>query len=537
MIEKIRISGYRKFQNLTIEPHPRVNIMVGENEAGKSTLLEALGLALTGRINGRAAAEELNPFWFNQAVTTEFFANRAQGNPVALPEISIEIFLEDRDEFQRSLYGAHNSDTPTRECAGVCLRVIPNPEYATEIEAHLKSDSSILPIEYYKVEWCSFGDRVLTARPKELTTAIIDSRTIRSTTGIDFHLRQILSDHLDPEEKAAISLAFRSVKEKMTTDHLQDVNEKMGKLKGSLDDQPLSLAMDQSARGSWDASVVPYVDDVPFGMAGQGQQAAVKIALAMSHKASSARVVMVEEPENHLSHTSLNKLLRRIEELASEDQQLFISTHSSFVLNRLGLDGLMFVTGGEVVPTSAISEETVGYFKKLPGYDTLRMVLADRFVLVEGPSDEIVFERFYRDAKGRRPIEDGIDVISMRGLALKRCLELAKVLGKKCAALRDNDGKEIADILADLGDLIDPDERRVFIGDKSGNTLEPQLLASNPDVVFMRGVLGITAAADPQTWMTNNKTEAALRIAETGEVLAAPSYFTEAIEFISGNDQ
>jgi putative ATP-dependent endonuclease of OLD family len=537
MIEKVRISGYRKFQNLTIEPHPRVNIMVGENESGKSTLLEALGLALTGRINGRPAAEELNPFWFNQTVASEFFKQRAQGDPVALPEIAIEVFLADRDEFQRNLYGAHNSDTPTRECAGVCLRIIPNPEYATEIEAHLTSDTSILPVEYYKVEWRSFGDQVLTARPKELTTAIIDSRTIRSTSGVDFHLRQILSDHLDPEEKAAISLAFRSVKEKMTTDHLQDVNDKMGKLKGSLDDQPLSLAMDQSARGSWDASVVPHVAEVPFGMAGQGQQAAVKIALAMGHKASSARVVMVEEPENHLSHTSLNKLLHRIEDLAGDDQQLFITTHSSFVLNRLGLDGLMFVTDGQVVPTSDISDETVSYFKKLPGYDTLRMVLADRFVLVEGPSDEIVFERSYKDQKGKRPIEDGIDVISMRGLALRRCLELAKVLGKKCAALRDNDGKESATLLADLADLIDLSERRVFVGDASGTTLEPQILAANPDEAMMRRILGITDQAIPQTCMTNNKTEAALRIAETTEVVAAPSYFNEAIEFIGGNEQ
>ncbi len=537
MIEKVRISGYRKFQNLTIKPHPQVNIMVGENEAGKSTLLEAFGLALTGRINGRAAAEELNPFWFNQELTAEFFDQRRQGNPVALPKITIEVFLEDLDEFQRNLYGAHNSDVPTRECAGVCLRVIPNSEFVDEIEAHLESGSAILPIEYYKVEWRSFGDRILTARPKELTTAIIDSRTIRSTSGVDFHLRQILSDHLEPEEKAAISLAFRAVKEKMTTDHLKDVNDKMAKLKGSLDDQPLSLAMDQSARGSWDASVVPHVGEVPFAMAGQGQQAAVKIALAMGHKASSARVVLVEEPENHLSHTSLNKLLRRIEDLAGDEQQLFITTHSSFVLNRLGLDGLLFVTGGQVLPTSEISDETVGYFKKLPGYDTLRMALADRFVLVEGPSDEIVFERLYKDQKGKRPIEDGIDVVSMRGLALRRCLELAKVLDKRCVALRDNDGNDPAEILADLADLIDENSRRVLIGDASGTTLESQILAANSDEAFMRGVLGITDKADPFTWMTNNKTEAALRIAESDQVIVAPSYFTEAIEFICDSDQ
>lgn len=534
MIEKIRIKRYRKFRDVTICPQPSFNILVGENEGGKSTLLEALGLALTGRIHGRPASEELNPYWFNQDVVAEFFVQRSQGDQVAPPEITIEVFLADRDEFQRNLHGANNSEVPTKECAGVCLRVFPNPEYGAEIEAHLASDTSILPVEYYKVEWRSFKDAVLTAKPKELTTAIIDSRTIRSTSGVDFHLRQILHDHLAPEEKAAVSLAYRMVKEQMTTNHLQDINTKMALLEGSLDAEPLSLAMDQSARGSWDASVVPHIAEVPFGMAGQGQQAAVKVALAMGHKASSARVVMIEEPENHLSHASLNKLLHRVEKLAGDDQQLFVTTHSSFVLNRLGLDALMFVSNGAVASLEDISAGTVDYFKKLPGYDTLRMVLAERFVLVEGPSDELLFERFYKESRGKRPIEEGIDVISMRGLALKRSLELAKALGKRCAALRDNDGSEVADLIAELGDLVLTGSREVFIGDKSlGATLEPQLLAVNTDDALMRRALGVTADANPSTWMTNNKTEGALRLAVTEEIIVAPQYFTEAIEFIS----
>lgn len=534
MIEKVRIKGYRKFRDVTIRPHPSLNILVGENEAGKSTLLEALGLALTGRINGRPAGEELNPYWFNRDVVAAFFSQRGEGNQVAPPEITIEVFLADHDKFQRNLHGAHNSQLPTKECAGVCLRVLPIPEYGSEIEAHLASDTSILPVEYYKVEWRSFADVVLTAKPKELTTAIIDSRTIRSTSGVDFHLRQILHDHLAPEEKAAVSLAFRSVKERMTADHLQDINTKMALLDGSLDAEPLSLAMDQSARGSWDASVVPHVAEVPFAMAGQGQQAAVKIALAMGHKASCARVVMIEEPENHLSHASLNKLLHRVEKLAGDEQQLFMTTHSSFVLNRLGLDALIFVSGGGVSSLDDISAETVNYFKKLPGYDTLRMVLADRFVLVEGPSDEILFERFYKEARGRRPIEEGVDIISMRGLALKRSLELAKALGKRCAALRDNDDNEVAELIAGLGDLVETGSREVFIGDKSlGATLEPQLLAVNKDEGVMRRALGVTAQADLSKWMTNNKTEGALRLAVTTEPVVAPCYFAEAIEFIS----
>ena len=323
----------------------------------------------------------------------------------------------------------------------------------------------------------------------------------------------------------------------MTTEHLKEVNQRMGTLAGSLDEQPLSLAMDQSARAGWDASIVPHVAEVPFGMAGQGQQAAVKIALAMGHKASAAQVVMIEEPENHLSHTSLNKLLHQIESLAGEGQQLFITTHSSFVLNRLGMDGLLFVTNGQVTSMASVPPETVSYFKKLPGYDTLRMVLADRFVLVEGPSDEILFERFYRDIKQKRPIEDGVDVISMRGLALKRSLELAKALSKRCAALRDNDGKDPKSLIKEVGDLREPDLREVFIGKQDfGPTLEPQVLKVNTDDNLMRQILGVTDRAHLETWMTNNKTEAALKIAETSEKVTPPQYFVQAIEFISGGN-
>ena len=49
----------------------------------------------------------------------------------------------------------------------------------------------------------------------------------------------------------------------------------------------------------------------------------------------------------------------------------------------------------------------------------------------------------------------------------------------------------------------------------------------------MRRALGITVKADVLTWMTNNKTQAALRLAETSETIQPPRYFTDAIEFIS----
>lgn len=516
-----------------MKPNRKFNLIVGANESGKSTLMEAVALALTGRINGRSASEELNPHWFNTALVEEFIQKRTSGNPVSFPEILIELFFEDVPELQ-SLCGAINTDVPTTACPGVTMRVAANPEYAAELEEWVKSPTPLLPVEYYLCDWRSFADEKLTIRPKQLATAVIDSRTVRTSSGIDYHLRQILGDHLEPAERAGISLEYRKVKASMSQTALSAVNARMSSVHASLHSQPIALAMDQSSRTSWEGVVTPHVDNVPFSMSGQGQQSAIKISLAMSRHAGRAKFVMVEEPENHLTHTSLVTLLSRIESLSGEQQQIFVTTHSSFVLNRLGLDALLLMGNHAAAKITELHPDTVSYFKRLPGYDTLRIVLANKIVLVEGPSDEIVFERIFLDTYGKRPMECGIDVLSMRGLSLARGLELCAALNKPVAALRDNDGFDPVELRSSVDQWLKKGERELFIGEVAhGKTLEPQVIHHNGESL-LREILGITAAADLLTWMTREKTEAALRISAASKKIIPPAYMLAAVNFAHG---
>ena len=58
-IRKLKIVNYKLFQNVVIEMNDSMNIFVGENDSGKSTILEALSMVLTGRINGSSIMEAL----------------------------------------------------------------------------------------------------------------------------------------------------------------------------------------------------------------------------------------------------------------------------------------------------------------------------------------------------------------------------------------------------------------------------------------------------------------------------------------------
>jgi len=507
-----------------------MNIVVGDNEAGKSTLLEALALALTGRINGRWASEELNPYWFHRPTVLDFFA-RQHSESVPLPEIHIEVYLSPDIDDLHELRGVHN--TAKTDCPGVALDVIPASDYGDEFRDYLAQDPPwVLPVEYYDVEWRHFGDRSLTRRPKELATSVIDSRTIRSSSGVDYHTREMLSENLDGKERAMISLAHRRSRQEITDGPLSTINARIASENAKLHHNPVGLQMDQTSRSSWEVGVVPQVADIPFAMAGQGQQAAIKVSLAMSRTAH-ATFVLIEEPENHLSHTSLTRLVARIEELAEDDQQLFVSTHSSFVLNRLGLDKLVLLSNGSAAKLTDLSDETVSYFRRLSGYDTLRLVLASRAVLVEGPSDEILFQRAYRDATGKDPADDGIDVIGMGGLTSRRALELCAELDRDVVVLQDNDTRGVDEIRGEVADYLLPKRRLLFVSNPDhGRTLEPQMVAANNPAV-LRTALGLTDRADLTTWMTNNKTEAALRLLDSEAAVEYPSYITEAIEHLT----
>lgn len=532
MIERVVVQGYRLFQNLDMEPSAGLNIVVGGNQAGKSTLLEAISLALTGRVDGRWADEQLNPYWFNQQLVADYFAALADRNTPQAPEILIELFLSGANPDIHILRGVYNSraeDTP-----GLRIHIRPSADYAQEFADYLAAPGrpDIVPVEYYEVEWQDFSGAIIHRRPHGLGVSFIDSRTVRSTWGIDYHTREMLGDFVEPKERAAISVAHRSARHKISETALAEVNKRIATEGARLHDKGLALQMDQSAGASWESSVVPHVGKIPFALAGQGAQAAIKVALAMNRSADTTAYVLIEEPENHLSHTSLTQLISRIEELAG-GRQVFITTHSSYVLNRLGLDKLRFLHSGTPTTFSDISADTVHYFKKLSGFDTLRIVLADKLVLVEGPSDEMLFERAFRDKHGKTPIQAGVDVLSMAGVSLARALELSAVLDRQVAGIRDNDGKQPSHWEGKVAAYLQSGKRQLFIGDPAdGRTLEPQLIHANGDTT-LRVLLSIRD--DTKTtgeWMTAHKTDAALTIAESETSITFPDYLMKAIEFV-----
>ncbi len=531
-ITKVQILGYRRFRNFTFEPERGTNIIVGGNEAGKSTLLEAMTLGLTGRVNGIRATEYLNPYWFNQSMVHEYFTNQPheRGHRDA-PEFRVDVYLDvDSSELEK-LRGINNMTNT--DSAGLSIWAHPNPEYAEELDEYFQQQDcpKVLPVEYYMVEWLSFAGYPVMRRPKELGISMIDSRTIRSERGIDYYTRQIVETRLDPKDRSRVSVAHRKLRATLGDDILQNLNETLSEENQSIPGAAIGIQIDQSHSASWEATLIPDIDHVPLSMAGQGNQAIAKTILAMGRNADASSLVFIEEPENHLSHTRMRQLISYIEKSA-RDRQVFITTHSSYVLNRLGLNKVILLSNGRPARFSELRKDTIHYFQKLSGFDTLRIILADTIVIVEGPSDEIVFTRFFKDKFGREPLDCSVDVMAINGVSFSRCFELAALLERPLFAIRDNDGKTREHWQKKISTYLREGKRSLFIGDRElGNTLEPQIVNANNEQ-SMRLIFPELEQVSLCAWMQNHKTDAALTIAKSEHMIEPPSYIRDLLDLL-----
>jgi putative ATP-dependent endonuclease of OLD family len=273
----------------------------------------------------------------------------------------------------------------------------------------------------------------------------------------------------------------------------------------------------------------------------------VKTKLALEHKkVKEANIILLEEPENHLSHGRLNHLIKDIN-LKCSEKQILISTHSSFVANKLGLDKLILLADKKTTRLNQLTEPTWEFFQKVPGYDTLRLLLCKKAILVEGDADELVVQKAYQKFhENRLPIEDEIDVISV-GNTFLRFLEIADKIKIPVSVVTDNDGsvddlkKKYEKYLgknskSNINICFDEeiDQGDLMIGNKkfNYNTLEPKFLKANNKKTIST-ILGFSVEQSEDElhkYMKRNKTECALKIFDTTEELEFPKYILSAID-------
>ncbi|WP_336820156.1 ATP-dependent nuclease [Bacillus subtilis] len=551
MIKTLVIQNFKCFkEKFVLDLKDGINILVGNNEAGKSTILEAIHLVLTGVFRGKSIKNNLTQYMFNNAAVAEYIENIKNGIDTTLPEILIELYLDDRfPELEGDKY-SEKSSIPRAQGISITIQIDENyrDEYNKLVES---KEIYSLPIEYYEIVWRSFARKTITSRSIPIKSALIDVGFSKFSNGSDMYISRIIQNSLENIEKNNVSQSFRKAQELfMQEGSIQQINEKITNI-SSLSNKKVELSVDLGTRSSWEGSLITRLDNIPFDYVGKGEQAIIKTELALKNKiAEKSSVILIEEPESHISHTRLNQLISNIKGNYG-DKQIIVSTHSSFVSNKLGLDNLILVNNQQVTRFNKLSNGSKLFFEKIAGYDILRFILCKKAILVEGDSDELIVQKAYMSLNNSRiPIQDGIEVISV-GTSFLRFLEIADELKIPTVVITDNDG-DIKALERKYDNYIKIKKKdyvyisyeenefngslKIGKNDYNYNTLEPAIIRCNT-LDKLNSILETDFKTEDElrVYMKRNKTECALKIFQTTQAIEFPAYILKALEELNNN--
>ena len=540
-IEKIHIENFKGYKEYDLVLNEKVNILVGDNESKKSTIVEALNLVLTGHLDNQFLTEErLNPFLFNQEEIKKYLELIKDGKNIDPPAIRIELFFPENSTLPED-YEGHENHT-TQKHKGLCYEISFNESLRDSYDEMLTSNRDLIdsiPLEYYKIRLTLFSGNEILRTQVPIKSLLIDatSNNINVSNSI---IAKIIKNDLETEDKLKAKRFFRSIKDTYKDNEIHELISK------KIVNDETTASIDPSSRNSWDSHLSVYFKEIPFEYAGKGRQSMMKTDVALSsNKADEAKVILLEEPENHLSHSNLLHLLSEVEKNLKH-KQVIITSHSSFVANKLGLPNLKLLSeNANSINFTDLDESTENFFKKLPGYDTLRILLCEKAILVEGDADELVIQRAYIDRYNVLPIMHKIEVISVNN-TYNRFAEIAIGLNKKVAIVIDVDcSKEKKEennirLQKESDNLIkvfleENDKPEKIADDKfNHNTLEPLLYKYN-GLDKLNKVLDTNYknAEEILLHMRGNKTDCALKIFESPEKIVFPKYITDAIDFVS----
>jgi len=517
-IQKIVMSNFKRFDAFELDCDPTMNILIGDNEAGKSSILLALDLALSG---SRSKVESIGIESLIHKPAVEAFLKGAK-RPEDLPTMFVEVYLSDQQKHE--LHGRCNSKHDNTD--GLRFSCEPSSEYGKEIAQILQDDHPNFPFEFYAIKFATFANEPYGAYRKFLRHLLIDSSQINSDYAAREYTRALYHANASARERGGHENQYRRSKETFWTEHLSTLNGKIEDFKFWLRSSPKS---------NLEGDLVITEGGIAIESKGKGRQSLIKIEFALRKKDAEHAIdaLLLEEPENHLSHGNMRRLIERIS--GSDSKQVFVATHSSLVCSRLDLRKAVLLDGvSRPVTLKELPETTANFFCKAPDNNALEFAMSKRVILVEGDAEFILISALYATHSKSTLESDGVHVISVGGTSFKRYLDLAKLLKIRTAVIRDNDGDYEKHCVANYEGYLGENARVFADEDSDRSTFEICLYQDNVaacDELFGAGRRTLTT----QEYMLGNKAEAALALLDKkGATLVAPGYLQEAIAWIRG---
>lgn len=428
-LQSISLCNFRCFGNVqTVAFQKGLNVLVGENDSGKSAIMDAIRIVLGST----------DQSWYRMELSD--FHEEDKRKEIKLILKFADLTNNEQAAFLECLsYDADNSPCLYVHWSCKYLLHFNPPRTATTLSTGVNGDGPILPTAARELL------RVTYLRPLRDAYSNMQagksSRLSQIIQGIP-NLNEGDSEFTPGMDLSRLSLTgIADLSNKLLSEHpkLKKANDDIGDiiaskmlLKGDNINTQFAVAGTNAVESRKLTALLEKLDlsahaNSHSGRVGLGTSNILSMAceLLLNRNAGSS-FLLIEEPEAHIHAQRQLRLIQSLQsEAASTDysQQIIVTTHSPILASVVKLENITIIKEAQAYslapPNTLLDSSDYRFLERYLDATKANLFFAKAVIMVEGPSEELLLPTI-ASLMGKDLTEYGISIVNVRGTGLRR---------------------------------------------------------------------------------------------------------------------
>ncbi|HGF5183028.1 ATP-dependent nuclease [Vibrio parahaemolyticus] len=563
-IRKVTINNYRSFRTFEAKLQ-QLTVVIGENDTGKTNFFTALSLPLSGNLidfnQKRLSVSDINKDSVIDFLTSVVNDDTEENQLKKIPKVSVTVeFADPKDAYETALLAkwiVADGDNETYK-----IRYDFKPKDDKDLLEVVKKSLAgktlddinwfTLPVELYDYQVVSVNNEkpIAYSDLKHVSLHSInaerDDFSESSSMKSNSIFTKLLMNTLNDDDKGQINTAysefFSAIEKTETFDKVIGTNDDFENYDSIIKQLECTPNL-PNLKNILSNITLKYGNEFLY-QKGLGQRNLIYILILFAYYKSCGdtfNLCCIEEPEAHLSVNNLRLVRDFIEKSSSNSGSLvqtIISTHNPSIINKLKISNVLAFTGEKAISLSDTPTKLVDYLRKRPNFDILKLLFANKVILVEGPTEEMLISTYL----SKQPALNDIDIIPIGQRGYATFLDIWLALNKdnqnkKIGVVRDYDNSDAAKAKHDAYDTA---HANVTVRTTTNYTLEIDLVEAEDNLTLLNGLFEMKGDLDAVSkHMINGKTARMLDVCdamvdeENPLDIKLPAHIAEVIEAVS----
>jgi predicted ATP-dependent endonuclease of OLD family len=487
-ISKLKIENYRNFSSIELDLKP-FTLIIGENNIGKTNLLNAIGLIFSQEITiFKKRFLEIDDFTYDCIKDfKEKVANKKLDVlKIELPIVKIEVVLTDFSDEQSAITADWCIDRQLSK-AKITYEFAPQLSFKKNDwitkqrkSSNLTWDKIDFPIDSY--EYHIFGGDDSSNRcdlyflrmlKMEFLDALRDAKKELVANSDSRLLYKILNrkedSNYDKIKDVLGSLNEEIKKNPNLLEIKKDVNILLDKVsladENTINEIDFDFSSPETSEILKKISLIYGSNPITVERNGLGRNNLLYISLLLSQiieeqklrpeqnirDFTTFRIIAIEEPEAHLHPNLQTHLSENIENIGYNKKhlQIILTSHSTHISSKLKLDNtLVLFKEGKKIKSHYIldgmdvnkDKESINYLSKYLDATKSTMFYSRKVILVEGIAEQLLLPKFFEKVTGSTLEKENCNIINVNGVSFSHFLKIIKNgFFIKCVVFTDSD--------------------------------------------------------------------------------------------------